>query len=168
MWPKGRLSISDCAALYRAPIKEDISLFCEAIRNHAGENVTEQQIFAVTPELWAIDLVILTVAFDVCKASSEVARPLVLAIAGEQSALTNTHFLDRIVYYGNAIGGVTADKTPLLVARAFMMVSQIQFQSERTDVNPVALEWAIASVATGSLQGLCELTLLYSKKYGWK
>lgn len=166
IWPfKKKMTVDYLASVVAEAIGEDISVYHEAIRNHAGENVTDQDIDNLNLELWALELSILDLVLPMTKVPSEMAQQLVpILVVGYSPLDKNTH-IDRAKYYAVAVSKGPAEQFTVNLAKAFGGASRIEFKSERQNVNRQALEWAIGTVATGSFQGLRSLIGNISSNY---
>lgn len=166
VWPfKQKMTVDFCASLYAQAIKEDIAVYKDAIKNHAAENVSEEQIEALEPELWALDLAVLDVVLFLSKFPPEMSKKVIPMLVVGYSPLEKDAYIKKSYYYGRALESSPTKQISIELWKAFVAISGIKYQNERTNVNKKALEWAIGTVATGSLHGLGKFTADISKKY---
>ncbi len=166
VWPfKQKMTVDYCASLYAQAIKEDIAVYKDAVKNHAAENVTKEQIEALEPELWALDLAVLDVVLFLSKFPPEMSKKLIPMLVVGYSPIEKDAYIKKSHYYGRALESSPSEQMTIELGKAFVATSGIKYQSERTNVNEKALEWAIGTVATGSLQGLGKFTADILRKY---
>ena len=159
IWPlKQKMTVDYFASELAEAIEENISVYHKAIENHAAENVSEEQIASLEPELWALELAVIDLVLALTKFPPLMAEKLVPMLVVGYSPLNSDTYSKRAMQYAEAVGGAPADKVTVVLGKTFVSISGIQFRVERTDVNRHALEWAIAAVATGSLEALADLT----------
>jgi len=159
IWPfQKKMTVDYCASLIATAIREDINVYSKAIRNHAGENTTDEQIESLEPELWAVELSVLEVVLSLTKFPTDMSRKLVPMLVVGYSPLDKSSYVARMQYYARAVAAVPSDQFAVVVGKTFVAASGIHYRMEKKDVNRAALEWAIGTVVVGSLQGLCEYT----------
>lgn len=166
VWPlKKKMTVDSLASIVADAIEENVSVYYEAIRNHAAENVSEQEIARFEPELWAIELSILDVVLPMTQVPEEMVQQLMPILVVGYSPLDKDAYLRRTQYFAEVVSKGSPEKFTINLGQAFFCASGIEYKSERQNVNRKALEWAIATVATGSFQGLLALVSDVSKEY---
>lgn len=166
MWPfKRKVTIDYCAFLYAQAIQEDINVFKDAIQNHTRENATDQEIKNLEPELWILDIAILGMIIGLSGLPLNIAADLISKIVVFYSPLETEQFKSLSTPYAEAIKHDVGDEAMMILANIFIKRSNIKFRKEYKNVNRSALVWAIGTVATGSFQGLGQLTRNIRRKY---
>jgi hypothetical protein len=166
IWPfKPKMTVDYCASLYAQAIAEDLKVYGEALRSHAAENITEDRIEELSPELWAIELAVLEAALVLGNFPPSMRGPLIAMLVVGYSPLDKEAYAERGTYYAKAVASGPAEQFTVALGKAFVAASGIKYKAERTDVNRAALEWAISSVATGSFQALGNFTANVAKKH---
>lgn len=166
VWPfKKKMTVDYLASVVAGAIEENVSVYHEAIRNHAAENVSDREMAGLEPELWAVELSLLDVVLSMTKVPPEMAQQLVPMLVVGYSPLDKDEYLERARYYAAAVSEGAPDQFTASLGAAFVRASRIEYKTERQDVNKKALEWAIGAVATGSFQGLLGLVGDISRKY---
>ena len=160
MWPfRRKMTVDYLASLVADAIEEDIDVYKQALREHAAENITEDQIDCLYSEFWAIELTIVDLILSTLKLGSSAASlaNLVPMLVVGYSPLEKESYISRARYYASSVAGVSSEKTTVSLSQAFVSNSGINYANERMNVNRQTLLWAIAAVATGSLESLGSL-----------
>lgn len=178
---KENLSVDRCADLYFEALTEEIQRLRKTIERHAAENLNEEQLDALAPELWAVELTVLNYVFYLFKVPEIMHEIIPILIVSERARINPYTYKERLKFYSEAaspfrdeakevaknLEKATGIKTELSeashpwvreLAVAFVIVSGITFKNERTNVNKAALEWAISGAVIGAFKGLSELT----------
>lgn len=164
-WFKQKMTIDYCASMFAEAIRENIGVYQRCLRNHAGGNLTEDQIEALGLELWAFDLAILDFALALADAkvfASGIGRKLIpMIVVGYMPIAADRReqfYLDRSHYYGRAVDQSGAyGKILHNMVKAFLAEAEINWRQTEIDINPGALEAMFASASLGSLEGLLGL-----------
>ena len=128
-----KMSVDYLASVVAEAVEEDIEVFKSAIKEHAAENVTEEEIDKLVPELWAIELSVI----DIILANLELGRSaaalkdLVPMLVVGYAPLTKEKYLARAEYYSEEIASDSARNMVMSIGEAFVLASQIDYKNER-------------------------------------
>lgn len=150
------MTLDYLASVVAEAIEEDVEVFKKAIKKHTAENLSAEEMDALVPELWVIELSIVDVILSnlELRSSAETLRNLVPMLVVGHAPLNKEKYLSRAEYYSEKIASDSPNNITVSIGEAFVSTSGIDYKDERMDVNPQALAWAVSAVATGSLQAL--------------
>tara|TARA_R110001592_G_scaffold37654_2_gene125413 strand:+ start:912 stop:1424 length:513 start_codon:yes stop_codon:yes gene_type:complete len=166
VWPfKKKMTVDYLASTVADAIEENISVYYQAIKNHAVDNISDQAELRLNSELWAVELSVLDIVLPMTDVPVEMARQLIPMLIVGYSPLDKNNYLKRAKYYSSTVKEGPANEFAVRFSKAFVASSGITYERQRSGVNKEALEWAVGTVVVGSFQGLLDLISNISKKY---
>lgn len=166
VWPfKKKMTVDYLASVVAEAIEENLTVYFQAMKNHAAENVSAQDLVNLEPEMWVVELSLLDIVLPMTSVPPEMAQQLIPMLVVGYSPLEKDDYLRQAKYYASHASKAPPEEFTAHLAKAFVRATAIRYEQERPDVNREALEWALATVITGSFQGLLGLLDDISNRY---
>ena len=108
MWPfKRKMSVDYLASVVAEAIQEDIDVFKSAVREHAAENITDEEIEELVPEFWVIELSVVDMVLSnrELRRSAAALEGLVPMLVVGYAPLNKERYLARAEYYTEKMAG---------------------------------------------------------------